>query len=216
MNISSIEDLIARKDWKSLVKNSLPVTVAVSYSFSEAMHIVDCLIKASSELPYEEGIIADLMRDYAVNLMIILREKFSKEWQKDWKNEAFLGVICSFVFRDEEAFKHIKNAYEQLEEPPQSLILAYISAGSRPEFPLSKQEIAELSNKAIKKKETYEAALRMAFLAYEEGDLKSVEYWNQKAEEFKRTGIHTPIITPNVIKSSFDTKCEEQGYYFEE
>lgn len=210
---TNIKDIVAKKKWKFLVKNTLPVNIADTYSFPEAMHIIDHLIKASVEEMVEDGFTADLMRDYSVNLMKILRAKYPREWKSDWKNEAFLGIICAFVFREEEAFVHIQKAYEQLEDPPQSLILAYISAGSGPDHFLTKEQIAELSQNAIEKGITYETSLRMASLAYEQKDFEKQKYWEAKASEADEKGIHTPCITPDVLKS---TLKEEGGHQYEE
>ncbi|MCI0382527.1 MAG: hypothetical protein L0207_05715 [Chlamydiae bacterium] len=212
-NFPNIKDIVASKNWKFLVRNSLPVNISDYYSFSEAMHIVDHLIQASTEEIIKDGSTADLMRDYCVNLMTILRTKYREEWKKDWKNEAFLGIICALVYREEEAFKYIKNAYKQSSDPPQSLILAYISAGSGPDHFLTKKEIIELSQKAIEKGISYEAALRMSALAYEQKDQNKHEYWQKQAIEAEKNGFHTPIIVPNVLKDLFN---EENGYQYEE
>lgn len=209
----NIKDIVTAKDWKFLVKNTLPVNIADIYSFSEAMHIIDLLINASAEEILEDGFIADLMRDYSVNLMKILREKYSLDWKKDWKNEAFLGIICGLVFREEEAFMHIQNAYEQIEDAPQSLILIYISAGSGPDRFLSREQIIDLSQKAIAKGVTYESALHMAFLAYEQKEFEKQKYWEERASDAEKKGIHTSTIVPNVLKD----RCKaEKRYQYEE
>lgn len=209
----NIKEVINAKDWKYLVKNSLPVNIADTYSYSEAMHMVDLLMTASVEEMIEDGFSADLMRDYSVNLMKILRAKYPTEWKKDWKNEAHLGITCALVFREEEAFVHIQKAYKQLKDPPQSLILAYISAGSGPDHFLTKEQIAELSESAIKKGITYQASLRMAALASEQKDFEKQKYWKSKALEAEKQGIHTPVIIPNVLKDVFK---EERGCCCEE
>ena len=153
------------------------------------------------------------MRDFAVNLLIILRAKNPKEWEEDWKNEVFLGISCALVYREEEAFVYIKNAYENLDDPPQSLIFAYISAGSRPDHLLTEKEIVELIQRALKKGVTYESAERMASLASKKGDQEKCEYWEQQALEAEANKLHTPIITPNVLKGMFDL---EAGYQHED
>ncbi|MCK5604978.1 hypothetical protein KAR91_24020 [Candidatus Pacearchaeota archaeon] len=209
----NIKDTIAAKDWNILVKNTLPVNIADIYSFSEAMHIIDHLIEASVDQMVEDGFTADLMRDYSVNLMKILRAKYPQDWKKDWKNEAFLGIVCGLVFREEEAFIHIQKAYERLEDPPQALILAYISAGSGPDHFLTKDQIAELSQSVIEKGVTYESALHMASLAYDQRDFEKQKYWEAKASEAKEKGVHTPCITPDVLKT---TSKEEEGEQYEE
>ena len=144
--------------------------------------------------------------------MSILKIKYPKEWKEDWKNEAFLGIACSFVYRDEEAFQYLKNTYDKMNDPPQSLILAYIGAASGVDSFLPSKEIKKLSFKAIEKWVTYETALRMAALARDEQDKDKANYWDEKAEEAERRGIHTPIIIPNVIKDVCHIK---EGYAYE-
>ncbi|NGX26150.1 MAG: hypothetical protein K940chlam6_00062 [Chlamydiae bacterium] len=209
----NIKDVVAARDWKFMVRNTLPVNITDTYSFSEAMHIIDHLIETSVDEMIEDGFTADLMRDYSVNLMKILRAKYSHDWKKDWKNEACLGIVCGLVYREEEAFVHIQNAYEQLENAPQSLILAYISAGSGPDHFLTREKIVELSHKAIEKGITYESALHMASLAYDQKDSEKQRYWEEKASDAEKREVHTPIITPNVLKDVFKG---ERGYRYEE
>ena len=209
----NIKGIVDAKDWKFLVKNTLPVNIADLYAFSEAMHIVDCIFEASADQMVEDGFTADLMRDYSVNLMKILRAKYSREWESDWKNEVYLGITCALVFREEEAFMHIQKAYKQVEDPPQSLIMAYISAGTGSDHFLTKEQVAELSQIAIKKGVTYESALHMALLAYEQRDFKKQRYWEEKAADAEKRGVHTPSITPNVLKDVFD---KERGYRYED
>ncbi|MDN3506606.1 MAG: hypothetical protein P0S96_05190 [Simkaniaceae bacterium] len=203
-SLPNIKKIVNAKDWKFLVKNTLPVNIADIYSFSEAMHIVDFLIDSSVEEMIEDGFTADLMRDYSVNLMNVLRAKYSHEWEKDWKNEAYLGITCGLVFRAEEAFQHIEKAYKQLENPPQSLILAYISAGSGPDQYLTKKQITELSQNAVEQGVTYETSLRMATLAKKNRDTEKQNYWENKAAEAEKNGVHTPIIIPNVMKDAIN------------
>lgn len=201
-----MEDVINKKDWKFLVKNFLPVNFVDALTFSEVMYLVGNLIKAAEEEMERDGFMADLFRDFAVNLMIILRAKNPQEWNKDWKNEAFLGIACAFVYREEEAFTYIKHAYDRLDDPPQSLIFAFINAGSRPTRILTREEITQLIQKAIEKGVTYESSERMAMFAREMGWQDKYEYWEKKARESEEKKIHTPIITPDILKPMFDLK----------
>jgi len=209
---SNIEAMVRAKAWKYLVKNSLPVNITDTYSFVEAMHIVHHLMDASVEEMTLDGFVADLMRDYSVNLMKILRAKYPCEWQEDWKNEAYLGITCGLVFREEEAFLHVQKAYMELKDPPQSLILMHIVAGSGADHFLANNEIHALSQKAISQGTTYESALQMASVADDQQDAKAHEYWKNQALDAEKKGIHTPIIVPNILKDTF----YKEGYSYEE
>jgi hypothetical protein len=207
MKFIDIKDVVQRNDWEFLFKTFLPVTVAVSFSFDQCMHIVGNLLNTSAKWNTdEEAMTSEFMRDYVVNLMIILREKHPDEWQKDWKNEAFLGMTCGLVFREEEAFKYIKNAYQQHEDPPQSLILVYIRAGGPPNYFLSRKEIVSLAQKALDKGITYESALQMAHLAATDDERA---YWEKRADEAGAKKVHTAVITPKALKNIF----KERGEY---
>jgi len=188
-----LNDIIKKKDWDILIRNVLPVTIAISFPFEESMHVVGNLLNDSGG---EDGDLALFMRDYAVNLMIILREKFPQNWKKDWKNEAFLGICCSLVYREEKAFKYLKNALGLFEDPPQSLILTYIRVGAAPCYFLSTKEIAELAQRAAKSGITFEVAQQMADSATTR---EGKNYWERKAAE--ANSIHTPVIVPNILKN---------------
>lgn len=211
-NQNQIDNIIRQKDWKFLIKHFLPKTIVDYLSYTQGMHLVGNLAIAAADELERDNYIADLMRDFSVNLMIALREKHPQEWKKDWKNEAYLGISCALIYREEEAFNYIKNAYEKLNDLSQSLIFAYISAGRSSDHFLTDKEIIELTQNAIKKGITYEAALRMASLANIEKDSKKCEYWEQKALEAEENKVHTPLITPNILKEMFKT---EDGYQHE-
>jgi len=198
----NINKLIDKKQWEYLVMKCLPVNVADSLSFYDAMRVVDDLTKQSTESPVWGTELADFMRDFSVNLMIILRARYPKEWSQDWKNEVFLGIWCGLVYREEEAFVYIKNAYEKKDDPPQSLILAYLGSGNTCDSPFSKEERCSLVDAAIKKGITYESALAMASIAREELRGDEAEMWAIKAEEAKKNGVHTPIIVPDSLKEA--------------
>jgi len=194
-----IENILREKDWESLIRKVLPVTIAVSFSFDKSMEIAGDLLNDSGNA---EGDPAMFMRDYSVNLMIILREKFPQQWKVDWKNEAFLGICCNLVYREEEAFKHLKNALECFDNPPQSLILTYIRTGGAPNYYLSAEEIVELAHKAVKSGITLEMAQQMADLATTQEDWNS---WTKKAKEAEANNIHTAVIVPDVLKDNVRT-----------
>lgn len=210
--MDEMEDVIRRKDWEFLVKNFLPVNFVDSLTFTEVMHLVGSLMVASTDEVERGSFLSDVLRDFAVNLMIILRANDPVEWRADWKNEAFLGVACNFVFREAEGFTYIKNAFMGLEDPPQSLIFAYVSAGSGcPRF-LTREEAAQLIQKASDKGATCESSQRMVMLAVEMGWKEKEEFWRGKAKELEKKNIHTPIITPDVLKSMYKL---QEGYQHE-
>jgi hypothetical protein len=195
-----LEEIILKKNWKLMMQYFLPVNIADALSFIQAMHVVGKLLIASAEEIECDPMIADKMRDFSMNLMIILRSKHPQDWKNDWKNEAFLGIICAMNYREEEGCAYLKNAYHSLRDPPQSLLLAYFRAGSYPETQLAKEEVHALSKQIITKGITYESACLMAENAE---DQESSKFWKEKAFDAEAAQIHSPIITPNVLKEIF-------------
>jgi hypothetical protein len=208
----NLKEIIAEKNWLTLVRKFLPAIVADSFSFIELMHIVGSLVTLANDEMESQDPQIDFVRDYCVNLMIILRAKFPQDWKRDWKNEAFLGIACKFVYREEEAFQYIQNAFQQLEDPPQSLLMSYISAGQTCDHYLSSEQIKELSLRAMTKGITFEVALHMATLSYMEGNEKERQYWKKKALEAEKEGTHTAIIVPNLLKNVCKIR---KGYSYE-
>jgi len=209
MTYKQIEDVVKAKDWEFLIKHYLPLNVVEHHSFKESMLIVGHLVIQAMDVRTEE--ITEFLSDFAINVMIILRAEHPKEWFADWKNDAFLGAKCMSVFRHAEAFLYVKNAFLSLEDPPTSLIYAYIAAGRHCPSPyLSDEEEEELSLKAIKKEITYEWALKMAKIAYFKGDKTMDQYWEKQAEELERKNIHTAAIVPNAIKELSNIKNMEK------
>ena len=85
--VLTLKQAVAKKDWMALVHNFLPAIVADSYSFIEVMHIVGSLVTLANDEMEPPDPQIDFVRDYCVNLMIVSRAKFPRDWQKDWKNE---------------------------------------------------------------------------------------------------------------------------------
>ena len=210
-NKQALDQTIAHQEWNSLIYKFSPETIVNTYSYDQVMHTVGHLMIAARDKIVVDGALADSMRDFAVNLMILVRDKYSQKWWEDWKNEAYLGICCASVYRDAEAFQYCKSAYKSLNDPPQSLILAYISAGDGIDKFLSSEEIIKLTHDAIQKGITYQAALQMAYLAGLSGDREMAKYWKQKAAVAEQNECHTPVITPNVLKELFSTQGGKQN-----
>ena len=90
--MKTLDQFVRRKDWKSIIRYFTPQEVVDFYSYEQSMHLLGYLmIAATDEICIDEAL-ADSIRRVSVDLMIEIRSKFSKEWEKDWKNEAFLGI----------------------------------------------------------------------------------------------------------------------------
>lgn len=188
------------KNWKNLIDKFLPVHIADTLSFSEAMVSAGSLLSASSG--EENPIFSDKMRDFSINLMIILRAKHPEKWKEDWKNEAFLGILCCVNYREEEGFQFLKNAHSCHSDSPQSLLIALVNASRYPGLELPEEELYSLIKRAKEKGLTYESAMLMASIAETEEEQKA---WEEQAHELEKKNAHPPLITPNILKNIFSS-----------
>ncbi len=204
-DLYSVEEIfkhIKDRNWQWFLHKIQPVDVVNACPFALAMCVAHDLIESSAR---EEGIIVDEIRQFVVSLLHVIRVQYASQWNKDWKNEALLGIACALVYLEEEAFVHMKNAYHQCVDPPQSLILAYIRAGERIDDPLSSDVVAELSYLAIKQGVTYEAARQLEAVADSQGNNKEKKYWQEVAKEANRLGLHVAMIVPDVLDNRRQT-----------
>ena len=88
--MKNIKDFISRKDWGSLISNYSVKDVCLLLSFSEAMHVVKHL--------FYDDIRDGEKQEYALELAFAIKDRFTKEWESDWKNEVFLGGLCVMLW----------------------------------------------------------------------------------------------------------------------
>src|SRR3990167_7396210 len=92
-----LDSRIKNLDWIALIHEFNPWQIAENYPYSKAMHIAGYLMLKSSEI--DDGLEIDLLQNFAVDLMILLRKAHLNEWSEDWKNEAYLGILCGIIQR---------------------------------------------------------------------------------------------------------------------
>ncbi|MFA6915364.1 MAG: hypothetical protein WC222_03125 [Parachlamydiales bacterium] len=60
------------------------------------MHLVEHL--------FYDNIQDDVSQQYTLNLGFEIKDHFINEWRADWKNEVFLGGLCSMPWRYDEQY----------------------------------------------------------------------------------------------------------------
>jgi len=188
----ALREIARQKDWRRLLVNFIPSQVVNTFTFTESMRIAEALYDQYflfEESEKNDGTDNVFMAQYAISLLLELRRKFPKEWEDDWKNEAYLGVLCGVSYREERGFECLKNAYSKHPDPPAELILAFVESGTMSRRFLSDKEVLELCQKAIDKELTYDTAMKMACAT-------DSEEWREKAETLTN---HTPQIIPDAL-----------------
>jgi hypothetical protein len=138
--------------------------------------------------------------DYAIDLVLEIRNHFKVEWEQDWKNEVFLGTLFSVGRKYLEEFECYKKAYDTFKDPPDTILLLLAGCCGRPGVLLSEEEADRYLFKAIEKKITYESALMARGIYRAKGDLKQEEYWDRLVHELEVKNIHTGTIIPDVLQ----------------
>lgn len=187
----NLYSIIKNEKWNLLTKFQLDDICSI-LSFKESMALAyDLFFKNFQN---------DEVQEFAVHLFFIIKHKYPTEWNQDWKNDAFLGKLCSITWRYNDMYESYKKAYDRLTDPPDSLLLLLASCNSVPgEALISQKEAEDYLHRALKKKITYEAAIMMRAISRDKQIKEEEEFWDQKCIELDKANIHTELIIPDVL-----------------
>lgn len=190
-NKTSIKRLISQKNWDPLIVKYSPDELCKILNFSEAMGLVNHLI-------YDD-FRNDDRQQYALKLLHQVKESFSTKWEKDWKNDVFMGDLCCHLYLYDERYFYYKRAYDKLTDPPAELLLCLSRCNSAPGVPpITDQEAEGYLRRSIEKKITYESALSMRSL-YRNGDSDQYKYWDEVYQDLQKKGVHSEYMIPDVL-----------------
>ena len=191
--MNEIQELIYQQKLYSVISNYSLKDVCKSLSFSEAMHLVEHL--------FYDDIRDDEKQKYALRLAFEIRDHFKEDWDRDWKNEVFLGVLCEMLCLYNERYLCFKRAYDKLENPPAELLLRLSGCNSTPDNPPITDEESEFYlKKAMEKRITFEAAFKMKILCLRKGDKSQAEHWDQQSKKLKEVKVFSDQLIPDVLK----------------
>lgn len=188
-----ISRIFTEKLWKNLLDSKIePSDIVAVFSFKECMHFIPVLLGD----PWED----DTLKIYAIRLMRKIREHFDKEWDADWKNDAYLGAWCNYLSMWDESYKNLKKAYDKIKDPPAKLLIRLAQCASVPGIPpIDLKEEERLSKAALEKELTVDTAMRMHALSFRKQDLEQKAYWKKMWEKLEADGIYSDPIIPDVI-----------------
>lgn len=194
MNKERLLQLRLNKKWVFLTKEFSPDDVSKLIKYQDGMALAYDL--------FFNNLNDDTILEFAMRLFFSLKRTYSMEWMMDWKNDVFLGKLCSITWKYEEMYELYKSAYDRLQDPPDSLLLLLASCHSVPGVPLiTAQEAEEYLQRALDKKLTYEVALMMKSLAMDKQSKEQENYWNKICLELERNQIHTATIIPDILSA---------------
>ncbi len=192
MNKIRFKEMIAQEDWNSIIKNFSYHELCSLLNFNEAMHLV-------KHLAYDDFGNSD-HQQFALNFILEVTNHFKLEWEKDWKHEVFLGDLYSFMCLYDEQYLCYKKAYDQLEDPPATLLFFLSTCNSAPGTPpITDEEAESYLRRALSKKLTYEIALSMRSLCKDKGDTIQADNWDQQYNKLKKEKIKLDYIIPDAL-----------------
>lgn len=190
--MNTIRQLIYQKNWNHLINQYLQKEICSVLNFTEAMWLTKYLIY--SDMHNEEN------QQYGLKLIFEIKSHFVFEWEKDWKNDIFLGDICSFLCLYDEQYISYKSAYDKLIEPPASLLLLLAGCRNAPGNPPITEEEAEFYlRRAAEKKITFETALMMRSLYERKGNYSQAKHWDKLYKTLEKQHICSDLLLPDIF-----------------
>lgn len=94
--INKIKELLDKNDLELIFSNYSIEDICSCLNFNEAMYVVEYL--------FYDDIQNDEKQQYALKLLLKIKDRFSQEWESDWKNDVFLGNICEILWLYDERY----------------------------------------------------------------------------------------------------------------
>lgn len=160
-------------------KNNLKV-ISQKYKPSQIMDFLsfkDGMIFCSKLLLNEE--MDDDLRDYAVRIIEEYRRTYPKEWDKDWRNDIFLGDAYYLIMKYDERYKIYQKAFEKTLSRPPAILVSLAGCYLHPNSPINIDEAEKLLLEALKKEKSIEAATLIRGIYKTKGDIKNFSYWDK-------------------------------------
>ncbi len=183
-----------------IVSRDFPL-IKTKYTPQEIVHLLDfqsCMFLTDGIYDYDLYNYQSL--EYPRDLCINIKQTFPLDWNKDWKNEAYLGQLYDLTWEYEEKYACYKKAYDMLKDPPDCLLLRLAGCNSMPGEPcISDEESENYLQRAVRKKVTAEAAIMMRALYRHKKNREMEEFWDKLYSELDKNNIHTDPIMPDLL-----------------
>lgn len=189
MNREKLISIISNKKCDTLIKEFSVEDISRELGYKDSMALAYDL--------FFQNLYNEEIQEFAMELFFAIQKFYPSEWRQDWKNDAFLGKLCSITWRYEDMYKFYKQAYDRLVDVPDSLLLLMASCNSVPGTPPISDEASEgFIKRAVAKNLTYESALMMRGIAKNKAE---EEYWADICEKLEKNNIHTETIIPDIF-----------------
>lgn len=175
--MKNINFLFDQKKWEDIAMYP-PEEIIKNLGFMNGMLV-------AYKLLYNEDWNEDL-QEFAVKLLFNIKEKYSHEWDLNWRFDALLGLACDITLKYEERFEAYKRACEKAVKPPPELLIELARCCYCPgKPPISYEKSIELLKQSIMEHPYKQAASLLKGIYASKKDAENEEYWSKKMEQIK-------------------------------
>jgi hypothetical protein len=144
----------------------------------------------------------DDLRSYAVNLIEEIQRNFSKEWEKDWRNELFLGDAYHLLMQHKKRLEAYQRALKRTSSNPHAILVSISGCYLAPDSSVTINQAENLLLEALKKEETIEAVTLLRGIYQTKGDSSNFSYWNDILKRLEENKVYIIDKWPDFLTSS--------------
>lgn len=195
-----LKKLLKTQNWKQISLEHDIDLLVTELSFKDCMRI-------AYNLAYGYGLEEEL-QEYAIKLLLRIKDHFPQEWNSSWRNDAFLGNAYKVFFKEDEGrYYAYKRAYDKVDDPSPGLLLALAGCDYIPDKRFfSLDEAAHLLHRALEKDLYFNAICRLRLYYKNKNQKEKYDYWEKKFQEQQENPIYTPSIDPEFLTEEFGRK----------
>ena len=162
-----------------------------------------CKLKdIASKLSFKDGMITahkflyneewnEELQNIGVELLYILKNEYKKEWDADWRNDAFLGTACDITLKYDQRYMAFKNAFEKALNPPAELLIELARCCYCPGTPpISYEQAISLLKESLLKHPYKQAAALLKSIYSSMRDTDNEQYWSKVLDQTKDENMH--------------------------
>lgn len=195
-SLQTVENCIKASNWDQLISQYTPKAMATQLSFPE-------ILRLTYTLTYR-GRSQRKLYAYALELLEEARKLHPIEWDKDWRNDAFLSNVYLINLKTRERFEALQRAMKKAVTPPPELKIAFASCCccEKGDPPVSYDRALQLTQEAFDECPCYEGAwLMQAIFHFIQRDKVKSDSWWGRCRELLEKNQFCPPLEPKCLTS---------------
>ena len=188
-----LQQLIAEKNWEQIVREFSHDDLTRILPFKDAMLL-------ASDLFFENFGDYPSIGNFAIDLFFAIRKYKRDEWNKDWKNDTFLGTVCQLGYKYDESYFCCMRAFKKFSDPPAGLLRMMANCHNVPSPRISVDEAELLLKRSFQKEPSYDTALMLKSVYLEKDDEYQRKYWDEIMRELEQKNIRARPCEPDVFE----------------